>query len=197
MILEALVLAIIGGYLLRGKLSNLAHLEWRWPLLFVFGMFWQRLPFLLAARWPVLVPALPWLYMSSYVLLLVAVAVNWHEPAFRLVGAGLLLNLLVIAANGGHMPVSPEAVARAGLPPLPEDPADYVSTPHVRMTAYTKLWFLGDIVPVSIPYRPARVVSIGDVLLAAGILWLVVRGMRTEGTGQVSNGAAPVETPRT
>ncbi|MBE3577043.1 MAG: DUF5317 domain-containing protein [Limnochordales bacterium] len=184
MVLEALVLAVIAGYLLRGRLQNLAYLTWRWPLLFVIGVIWQRLPFLLVDHWPVLGAVLPWLYMSSYILLLAAVALNWREPAFRLIGMGLLLNLLVIAANEGRMPVSPEAVARAGLPPLPDDPSVYVTSPHTRMDADTRLWFLGDVFPVSIPYRRPRVISIGDLLLAAGIVWLVVRGMRAGGIGQ-------------
>lgn len=90
-----------------------------------------------------------------------------------LVAAGLLLNVVVVTANGA-MPVSLDAAARAGL-----DRADLaLATDALRepRTETTRLGLLGDVIPVALPARP-QVVSPGDVLVAAGVgLMLLMAG---------------------
>lgn len=54
----------------------------------------------------------------SQVMLLVFAWVNRQQPGFWALGVGLALNLLVIAANGGRMPVSPDTV-RVLIPSAP------------------------------------------------------------------------------
>lgn len=94
-----------------------------------------------------------------------------------LIGLGLLLNVLVVVANGA-MPVSVASAARAGLTPAELAlPADAMREP---LTQSTVLGRLGDVVPVALPWRP-QVVSPGDVLVAAGVglLLLCARGAQT------------------
>ena len=50
--------------------------------------------------------------VTSQVLLLGFVLLNLRQPGFWVLGLGLTLNMLVIAFNGGLMPISPETVAR-------------------------------------------------------------------------------------
>ncbi len=76
--------------------------------------------------------------------------------------------------NGGYMPVSPAARALAGLPELvPGQIANNV----VGMGPDTQLYFLTDIfaIPKGIPRSNAF--SIGDILIAAGAVWLTQRVM--------------------
>ena len=87
-----------------------------------------------------------------------------------LIGLGLLLNVLVIAANAA-MPVSLDAADRAGLGRAELGLAeDALREP---MTSATHVRWLGDVVPVALPWRP-QVVSPGDVLVAAGVGLLLV-----------------------
>lgn len=87
-----------------------------------------------------------------------------------LIGAGLLLNVIVVAANGA-MPVSVSAAEDAGLTRaalgLEEDAM------REPVGDGTRLVLLGDVVPLTLPWR-AQVVSPGDVLVAAGVGLLLV-----------------------
>lgn len=110
----------------------------------------------------------------SAVLAGVYLAWNRRQPGVVLLALGLLLNVVVVAANGA-MPVSTYAAARAGVEVgtavPPGDPR------HVLASADTRLGFLGDVVPVALPPR-REVVSVGDCLLAAGLGLLVMRTLR-------------------
>jgi hypothetical protein len=108
------------------------------------------------------------------VLLLSVVWFNRRIPGALLFGAGLTLNLIVITAFGGRMPVllpydidpnSPVVAAlRSGLDPL-----------HVALQHPQGLWFIGDVFAIPGFGGHASLVSIGDVLMAAGVAWLIIR----------------------
>jgi hypothetical protein len=108
------------------------------------------------------------------ILLLAVVWLNRRIPGALLFGAGLSLNLIVIVTFGGRMPVllphevdpnSPVlALLRGGLDPL-----------HVPLAHPQGLWFMGDIFAIPGLGGHASLVSIGDLLMAAGIAWLIIR----------------------
>lgn len=109
---------------------------------------------------------------SSVLLVGVFLARNRTLTGVGLVTLGLLSNAAVVLANGA-MPVSLTAAARAGLSTgvLLDDGR------HELLSSRSHLAPLADRVPVLLPLRP-EVVSIGDVLIAAGLAQLVVVGMR-------------------
>src|SRR5438067_7838358 len=108
------------------------------------------------------------------ILLLAVVWFNRRIPGALLFGAGLSLNLIVIVAFGGRMPVllptdadpnSPVlALLRGGLDPL-----------HVVLTQPQGLWFIGDIFAIPGLGGHSSLVSIGDLLMAVGVAWLIIR----------------------
>ena len=95
---------------------------------------------------------------------------NRRVAGTPLMGLGLLLNVVVVAVNGA-MPVSVEAAARAGL----DREQLGLATDVLRepATGTTTLAWLGDVLPVALPWLP-QVVSPGDVLVAAGVGLLLV-----------------------
>ncbi|MEP6761137.1 MAG: DUF5317 domain-containing protein [Sporichthyaceae bacterium] len=97
---------------------------------------------------------------------------NLGVPGMPLVAAGLLLNVVVIVANGA-MPVSAAAETRAGV----DANAVHVRDDPLRepLDNGTRLPLLADRVPVPAPGW-AQVVSVGDVLAAAGIGLLLIAG---------------------
>jgi hypothetical protein len=107
-------------------------------------------------------------------LLLAVVWFNRQIPGALIFGTGLTLNLIVIVAFGGRMPVllphdldpnsSVLAVLRAGLDPL-----------HVALAHPQGLWFIGDVFAIPSIGGHSSLVSIGDLLMAAGIAWLIIR----------------------
>ena len=116
------------------------------------------------------------------VLLVGLFVVGNHQLAGTpLIGAGLLLNLVVVVANGA-MPVSLTAAQRAGLSPAElRLESDAMREP---VDDATRLRWLGDVVPLALPVRP-QVVSPGDVLVASGVgLMLVAARSRLPSTRQ-------------
>jgi hypothetical protein len=108
-------------------------------------------------------------------LLLLGVAwFNRQIPGALIFGAGLLWNLVVIVSFGGRMPVllppgfDPSSPAlpllRAGLDPL-----------HILLQHPDGLWFMGDIWAIPSLFGHSSLVSIGDLLMASGVGYLIVR----------------------
>jgi hypothetical protein len=109
----------------------------------------------------------------SAALALAFCARNARVSGVPLVTAGLLLNALVVAANGA-MPVSIVAAYHARVPIAAISAG--TDARHEIAGDGTALSWLGDVVPVPLPVRP-EVVSAGDVLVVAGLAELVVLGM--------------------
>lgn len=114
--------------------------------------------------------------LLSQTLLLIFAVMNLRTPGFWLLALGLGLNLLVIALNGGLMPISPEVVARLA-PDAPEGAwmtGDRLgdSKNVVLAVNATRAWWLSDrfLAPGFFPQRVAY--SIGDVLLLLGAAWM-------------------------
>ncbi len=94
-----------------------------------------------------------------------ALLLNRRLAGARVAFVGVVLNMLVIGANGG-MPISVEAAETAGI----REPLDELDVEHEQLRSDTRLRWLADV----IPFPGSRmVVSVGDVLLAAGIARLV------------------------
>ena len=103
---------------------------------------------------------------ASYVLLAAFVTANRRLPGAMAIGAGLVLNLAVIVANGG-MPVSVDAARVAGI-----EPGTYLrsAVKHRELLPDMPLGLLGDVIPIPLL---RTVVSIGDVILSVGIFRMV------------------------
>jgi hypothetical protein len=119
--------------------------------------------------------SLPVALVGSQALLLVFAWLNRSQQGVWAMGLGLALNLLVIAINGGLMPVSPETVAQL-LPAAPSDIRQVgarLGRNVVLSVSDTRLWWLSDLIllPAWFPIRKA--LSIGDILIAGGAFWLL------------------------
>lgn len=184
MILIIALAASLAVALLRGgRFARLARLRVRWGLLAVLAFAVQTLfiyqkPMSKALGvwgWQ------EWMLMGSYVLLLAATWANRHIHGMSLIALGLLLNLAVMAANGGWMPIEPEAVVRVGFtrlaPSLTPGMRLFSSKDVILLREQTRLWFLSDIFVLSKPFPVASVFSVGDVVSALGAFALIQRGM--------------------
>jgi hypothetical protein len=112
----------------------------------------------------------------SGAMLLVGIIPNLRWWAFRVMAAGFLLNAIVMASNGGLMPISPENARRVLSEAELQALAPGQTPPHSKSVLLpesdTRLRFLSDTIYLSFPIRNAY--SPGDVLLAAGLVTFVV-----------------------
>ncbi len=114
------------------------------------------------------------LLVASMLLIAAFLFVNRRRAGFPIVLIGVLLNVGVIAANGG-MPVSAHAAAQVdehnGVPSS--------DLRHVDADAGTRLSFLGDVIPLG-----DKVMSIGDLLMLGGLAVFLFSTARTVTVGR-------------
>ena len=180
----AVVGGLLGGLLLGGSLRNLERLSLRVAPLVVIALLVQIVAFSpLGERLPS--AAIVGLHVGSYALLLAFVAANIRRRAVVCFGLGVASNTLAILVNGGYMPATRAALRLAGL----VEATGHHNNSEVAGTT-THLGFLGDVfaLPHAVPL--ANVFSVGDVLIAVGLAWLIAAGMRGE-RGALAAPAAP------
>jgi len=167
-LLIAIVVGFAAGLITGGRPHNLLRLNLRWNGLIFLALAVQVV---ISTGW---LPGGPTLVRVLYVLSNL-VGILWLGRNIRLRGIpcvllGSVSNLLAIVANGGRMPVDGALLSPARLSQLP--------TNRVLVTAQTHLAWLGDRFLLGHPFPLPTVFSIGDLLIGAGIVWLIAVGMR-------------------
>lgn len=114
---------------------------------------------------------LPYLLPASHLLLISFLIRNLSFRGIQVILIGLFLNLTVMLANGGLMPIEPSAVRAVGGVELSElHPGDHVPGTKNRLlpASDSRVSFLSDRFVTPGPF--GAVVSIGDLFIAAGLL---------------------------
>ena len=179
MLFEGALLALVVGRIAGGRLHRLGQVPLRYPLLFVGGLGLKTVAIEVLSRGGLLpaVTAAPYVYLASYLLLIAALALNWHLFDLRIVALGIGLNFLVIAANLGYMPTDVRAVERMGQPQkIAELRAGKIGL-SVPADQTRRLTFLGDRFAPPRPYPRRAPFSVGDVFVTLGACLLILRGM--------------------
>ena len=178
MLIGGLLLGLIAGFAAGGRLDNLIAIRLRWPLVIV-GALALRLGTEAALTRDVgIVESLrvP-LLAAAYGVLAAGLWANRARPGMSLALVGIALNATAILVNGGFMPVWEPSLTAAGF-----GRADVLSSIHVTLPASLDANFflsagpLGDVIPVPLPWL-RNVLSIGDVLLSAGLAFFLFAGL--------------------
>jgi len=109
----------------------------------------------------------------SYLLLFAGLYFNRTSIAFRIVFVGVLLNFIVIMANGGQMPVSGETMTRIGLIDNMQAIKEGKIVTHTLINSSTAFKYLGDIFAFGKPYPRPKIFSIGDIIMALGVFMYI------------------------
>lgn len=182
-LVAAIVVSLVTALLRGGRFNKLVSFPLRWGLLAVAAFTVQAL-FIYQTPIRKNIGVWKWqeaLFVISHLLFLAVVWANRHLPGVKLIGLGLLLNLIVMVANGGWMPVTPEAVVKVGhtsLVPSLEPGTRVYSSKNIILTAeQTKLRFLADVFVLAKPFPIPTIFSIGDVFVAVGVFLLIQGAM--------------------
>jgi hypothetical protein len=140
----------------------------------------------LVLQWPLLrAPAGPVqrigvqqaLFLLSHLLLLGLVWRNWRLPGIQIVGLGVVCNLLVMAVNGGLMPITPETLVQINpgstLAQWPIGAHYGYSKDIILLQGDVRLWALSDVLVIPPPFPRPTAFSLGDLLIAIGIVVLL------------------------
>ncbi|HXV70361.1 MAG TPA: DUF5317 domain-containing protein [Acidimicrobiia bacterium] len=157
----SLAIAVLRG----GRLVNLGDIELRaWWLLFV------ALALQFGTRFLPDDESWAWLGVTmvlvSFGLIMVMVVLNRSKPGMGITALGVLMNFVVIAANGGMPVLAGAAEVASGFT---------VSTPdlsgtfkHVLLDENSHLTFFADVIPIRLG-GIGEVISLGDIFLALGL----------------------------
>jgi len=137
---------------------------------------------------------LPVVYMCSLLMLLGFLGLNWKVVGVPVLLAGLLLNLVVIGANGGRMPANPQALIATGQADRAELLVEEGAAANVvLMSDKTRLNLLGDYIVLPFLGSLGSAYSVGDLLALAGEALLVYGMVRKPVVGDGQQAARDSE----
>ena len=161
------------GLLLGGSLNGFTSLPFRWPLFVIFALLMKNVAFLgplSKTAW------IPYVYLLSLIGLLAWTIYHWSRlPAMWLISAGVAMNLMVVVANGGHMPV-PLALVLKASPIARRALSGGPSGQYMIAGPHTHLLWLGDWLEMPWPLYHIfpQAFSPGDFLIGFGLFGLTL-----------------------
>lgn len=177
--LLAIPLGLILGWLKKGSLNNIEKVQLKGLLIIPLAFFLRFLvnsPDLVAAtRLSFLIKYFPFLNILAYLGLFLFAFLNSGLASMRLFASGTLLNAAAIFANGGKMPFEISEAEKAGIKQLLLSLAEAGSA-NLPSNRSALLWQLGDWIMVP-GLRTYKLVSIGDIVLFAALVILIVELM--------------------
>jgi hypothetical protein len=164
------VLAIAAALVFGGDLRRLSGLRLRRIELFYVAIAVQLVAFPFAFMpWRVSDAVARALWLASYAALCCGAVANLRITGVPIIGAGMAANIIAVVANGGHMPALPRALHDAGKSYVVQYNSAASATPHVSWLV--DRWAVPDWLPVG------NVFSVGDVVIAIGVMVLVFSAM--------------------
>jgi hypothetical protein len=173
-LLGILAVAVLLGYVFGGRLRNVEGLRLRWWGLAPLGLAMQLVPIAGDTHGQRVVTVS--LLIASYPVLMLFAVLNLRLAGFALILVGLAMNLTVIAANQG-MPVTRNALIKSGQGDVLGELQKHPGAKHfLARPGDVVLEPLADVIPLGDPVD--QVVSAGDLVVYAGVIWLIVEAMR-------------------
>ena len=165
LLLAVCVLGLLSPLLVGRWPAGLLLHTWRWPLLVWLTLGLQ----VVAVEVPLPGVVAPVLHVLTYVVVIGFLWVNRTLPHIAVVAAGAASNGVTIALNGGVLPASARAVSAAALDP-------HMAFANSAVVAHPVLPWLGDVFAWPAPLPLANTFSVGDVLIAVGVVLVAWTG---------------------
>ncbi len=179
-----------------GNLFRLSALPLRWPLVPILAFAPQLIVVYMPESIARLASTHTAILILSYLALVAFLCLNYRLPGMRWIALGLLLNLAAMVANGGYMPITPQALERIGHEShvvAVQDGSRVAYSKDVLLTReQTHLWLLTDILVFPDPFPIPSAASVGDSCIALGGFVLIQQAL----LGRVRGGSAPAPGPK-
>jgi hypothetical protein len=176
MLLAVLAIGLVVGFATGGSLAQLGLIQFRGAIAVVFLYVMQGLARQVLPRMSAVSPSfVVWLWCCTTAALVALALLNIRLAGVPLIAAGLLLNLVVVAANAG-MPVGAQ-VAASGRSIVNSSTQSGTDSFYRVVDGSTRLLPLADVIGFKGPFGFAALFSLGDLLMFAGVVVLVVAGM--------------------
>lgn len=173
MFIEAIVLGLIVAIFRKGKIRNIENMHIKgWYLFLIAGLIQGAVSWLKGKN-QLLGPEFFdkyffYIHLITYLLMLTGIILNIKMRFMKFLLIGLVLNFIVIFANGGKMPVSFKNAP--GYEHYTEEmPDKEFDIKHTLVSEDTKFVYLADVIVLPRPYPLARIISIGDIFLMIGV----------------------------
>lgn len=170
MFIEPAIISVILVFLRKRSLKKLKNVNIKgWYILFISAGVQVLIS--LSIKYNMLdnfvIKNFKYLIILSYLFLITTIIMNIEKRYMKLFLIGILLNLVVISANEGKMPVSIDGVK--GINEETTLPYREFDIKHIGIDSNTKFKYLSDIILIPKPYPLPKVISIGDIFLMLGI----------------------------
>ena len=174
MFIEPTVLSLIVAKIRGGRFRNMENVYIKGWYLFIIAALIQgslsigkKLNIPLANK--ILTDYFIYVVVFTYVLMLIVVILNLEKKYMICLFIGLCLNLMVIGANEGKMPVSLKGIEGIGDKIEVQLPNRDFDIKHIAVNEDTKLVYLADVILIPKPYPLPKILSLGDVFLMTGV----------------------------
>jgi len=176
MFIEAVLIALFIGGFRGGRLSNIIDMNIRGWYLILLSLLLSLSPVFLRnfeniGNTPVV------LMFFGMVILLIVLALNMDKKGAWLILIGGLLNAGIMVFNGFRMPVIVGGLEGAGLSALLEGITDGTIINYVASEATGVMTVLTKFIIIPKPYPIPKILSIGDIVMSIGLLWMIMGEM--------------------
>jgi hypothetical protein len=182
-----LLAAVAAGLLVGMGLAGSQKVRYEAPVLrhlwLVFVAFVPQYAAIHLLRDGILSGAAALCLIISQLLFFCFALLNRDHQGMQILMVGTLLNFMVMAGNGGFMPISPQTAGRL----IPQNILSDISLGSrfggkdiLLLPEHTRLEWLADrfLPPAWLPYQVAF--SLGDIFIAIGVFWLLARRKNIE-----------------
>ena len=183
MLIEAILLAIIFGFLLGGNLKNLEKikLEKAYLVLIAFSIEYISGYFLNSTNMVVSNFFSTYTYFIQllvYILLAIFFKYNYKYLGMQFIIFGSVLNFIVIQLNNGYMPVDIGMSLRLGYyDSVSALMSGNIFAHKVLEIGEGSMLILADIINIPPPYLFPKTISIGDIFIGLGAFFLIFLNM--------------------
>ncbi len=173
MFLFSVILGVVLGYLLKGELENLNNLEIKGWWLIILGFLIEFMMKVFLKLGHLEIGNLTYsLNIIMYSCIMTFIYLNRKYKMILIIGLGFILNIMVIFGNRCTMPISTKAMNILNVSGVVETKGLYSI-----LSKETNCKLLADIIPYKL-WKFCGIASIGDIVLAIGVIGIIVKGMR-------------------
>lgn len=177
-----ILIGLIVIYFLKGsKIKNIGKLEIKYAPLICLAFLMRFLIVFINLQYSYIHPGFRIINIASFIILGYALFNNRDLPGMKLTILGIAMNFIAILLNGGSMAVWREGLEMVGLHDYIVYLQEGLYQTHSLMNESTNIIskVLGDWIPLVKPHPRPRVISIGDIIMTAGVIMILWKSVET------------------